>query len=547
MSRNNALDEIAAAVRRLDLYQPRDWPHREGDTPSLDLLSFPLTQSSGGRRSVACELCSGPCLCIHDNVMCWKCKGAFCLHCYIPNHNMLLTLKMADVLQHGFARCKTCGEPLRSIGLIDVFRPILEAGGPFISRNNPLDMCGGRGSGASLLQEAEDALKRGQECNKRNPEQAIQEFTHAINAVNYLTSMTLGTGLLLRAKDVLLIAHGLRAELENNPALTEAIRAAYPRASVKTKSSVNDGPYFLSRSAYEALYYSMPASLLPGGKTASCVFIDMRSQTRDSSFESAELEAQLSMTDQDLRKKVKDCRSYHPHNDGEDPRFFRLNGTFRGLISYVCSWPGLHFPSFPHGTVLEFIQFIRVFSTKLEASEYTRTMIEAKEIGEESPPLNSKENSNAIKLLKKKAKELGVTDLSRVMVLEGSHMMMSTLGFNVFSFVATIGNVSTKLFLCILQGDHRMACEVAARAFAYLHSVLHKYRSNDPSSLPEAPPFHHPDQTLCAYCGKASDSLKMCTRCKLARYCSRDCQSEHWGQALFGHKKLCKAVASGKF
>ncbi|XP_078603241.1 uncharacterized protein LOC144877208 [Branchiostoma floridae x Branchiostoma japonicum] len=39
-------------------------------------------------------------------------------------------------------------------------------------------------------------------------------------------------------------------------------------------------------------------------------------------------------------------------------------------------------------------------------------------------------------------------------------------------------------------------------------------------------------------CGKPGyrKTLKLCGRCKLTRYCSRDCQKQHWS---VGHKKCC--------
>ncbi|XP_019634803.1 PREDICTED: kinase D-interacting substrate of 220 kDa-like [Branchiostoma belcheri] len=39
-------------------------------------------------------------------------------------------------------------------------------------------------------------------------------------------------------------------------------------------------------------------------------------------------------------------------------------------------------------------------------------------------------------------------------------------------------------------------------------------------------------------CGKPGDrsTLKLCGQCKLTRYCSRDCQKQHW---TVGHKKSC--------
>ena len=47
----------------------------------------------------------------------------------------------------------------------------------------------------------------------------------------------------------------------------------------------------------------------------------------------------------------------------------------------------------------------------------------------------------------------------------------------------------------------------------------------------------------CANCGKGEDEsnkLKACTACKLAKYCSRECQIAHRPQ----HKKECKKRAA---
>ena len=44
----------------------------------------------------------------------------------------------------------------------------------------------------------------------------------------------------------------------------------------------------------------------------------------------------------------------------------------------------------------------------------------------------------------------------------------------------------------------------------------------------------------CAACGKAGDELKMCTACKMVKYCNRDCQKTHWSM----HKAECKRRAA---
>jgi hypothetical protein len=269
------MDTIAANVPGLDLWQPRDWPHRRGDDIALSLHSIPLTEDSPGRRSVSCEQCGGGAQCIHDNVLCWRCKGAFCLNC-IADPNSLMAESIDSVVRDGFAKCPACSEPLRSIGLVDVFRPLMEMmtsgsgarligpvmGMPVIGiagRNHPHSarLTNFRtGGGSSLVKEAEEALTRAFENEKIHREQAIVECTHAINAINYLASTSMGRQLVARPHDVLLIAHALRAELEGNNELFDAIVAAYPRASVRNPEK--DQTWHLSGSAYEALLYPAP-------------------------------------------------------------------------------------------------------------------------------------------------------------------------------------------------------------------------------------------------------------------------------------------------
>lgn len=44
--------------------------------------------------------------------------------------------------------------------------------------------------------------------------------------------------------------------------------------------------------------------------------------------------------------------------------------------------------------------------------------------------------------------------------------------------------------------------------------------------------------TMCFYCFKESDSLKRCSKCKLVKYCSRDCQAQDWRE----HEIECKSI-----
>jgi hypothetical protein len=548
-SSDNPLQKIASAVPCLDLWQPRDWPHRRGDEINIELHSFPLTEGSPGRRTVACETCSSPCQCIHDNVLCWRCKSAFCLQC-ILNPNELLTIPMSQILKNGFGKCKNCTEPLRSIALIDVFRNILEAGGSVLHENNP-STSGFKfeGKGTSLVQEAEEALGRGQEFQeKQNREQAILEFTHAINAINYLASASSALRLILRAHDILLIAHCLRAELEKNQMLASAIIVAYPKASVKTSSSSNsdDQSWYLSKSAYKSLYYPLPATLMVGAGGSGFFLMDLRSQSKGEAYASPKLRKQITLSGVNPAL-VLAGKDSHPHCDGYDPQFDSLNGTWKGVWSYVQLNPVSQAAHFGKRSAKPFtvMQFVRVFTTKLAAAEYTRVMFKNKKVGEEGPPLNARDKPSLVKLFKKKAKEFGVTGLQQTHVLQGTSGL-SGIGQS-FSFVTAVESISTKVFVVVpVDGGEEIACHIVAKAVAYLDRQLREYRSSSPSSVQEAP-FPPSDLTVCAFCGKDDSAidLKACSRCKLARYCSAECQKKHWmKKGEFGHNRFCKAAST---
>lgn len=185
-----------------------------------------------------------------------------------------------DIVHLGWGCCFNCRERYRSIALIDAIRLLIE------ERSDHHEKCNA-GYGAatqhrSLLGEAERSLRiaknvsddddqhvsepgSGQQSRKL---MAIHEFTHAINAVNYLTSISNGQYLILRAEDILLISHSLRAELEGNVELQDAILEAFPRATVRISrsSEIKDGrdnidsnSYGISKAGFEAPFYLLPA------------------------------------------------------------------------------------------------------------------------------------------------------------------------------------------------------------------------------------------------------------------------------------------------
>ena len=403
------LEKIAAAIPELDLWQPRDWPHRRGDTISLSLLTYPLPDDSPGNRPHDCENCSTRCDTIHDCVQCWKCKSTFCRDCTFKQDGFLpaFSMKMNEIVESGFGKCYSCQEPLRSMAIPDNSRALLEVGfrpgedGELqLFQDCQKHIClDPQTAIASLVQEAEDSLKRADLSRKfQQVDRAILEYTHAINAVNYIASLTSGNGLVLRIHDILLIAHGKRAELEGNPALREAILVAYPKASVKDLNASQSESWYLSESAYQTLFWLLSAKFLVGSgdEQGRCFCIDMRARNIDQAFSCPFLLDQLrlagiSATGQvvmEIRLKLLVEHGFC----SIDHEFNSFNGIWRGSFAHLDMMMGI--PTVTTGShsirLLAIYQDIRVFRNDITAAEYTRNEFNISIAGKRSGTSQSK-------------------------------------------------------------------------------------------------------------------------------------------------------------
>jgi hypothetical protein len=93
------------------------------------------------------------------------------------------------------------------------------------------------------------------------------------------------------------------------------------------------------------------------------------------------------------------------------------------------------------------------------------------------------------------------------------------------------GRVPCRLFLMPLCGDGRCATSSTQE----FNSVL----AGSAKATGTKRTFH-PDRGIqicrkCEKCDDASERFKQCSRCKVAYYCTRDCQKNHWSV----HKKEC--------
>ena len=98
--------------------------------------------------------------------------------------------------------------------------------------------------------------------------------------------------------------------------------------------------------------------------------------------------------------------------------------------------------------------------------------------------------------------------------------------------------------LATLEEEPDNRVPIVAHALVFLEQQLLE-RSESSEALKEV--FPHHDLNMCTYCGTGDDNLKVCTRCKFAKYCNANCQKKHWKmKASLGLKTLCHQVANAK-
>jgi len=67
------------------------------------------------------------------------------------------------------------------------------------------------------------------------------------------------------------------------------------------------------------------------------------------------------------------------------------------------------------------------------------------------------------------------------------------------------------------------------------HSA-HCKKSSNSAATTASPTAHRAAAKQCSHCNRVSSSLKKCVRCGEAQYCNKDCQEKHWPT----HRKACK-------
>ena len=549
-------DIIQGLVPGLDLFQPRDWPHRSGDRIQIDLHSFPLTESSPGWRSHPCDMCGRACTDIHDTVLCWNCKGGFCLRCYASSDGVVKVKPLEKVIKKGFAACKVCKEPLRSIGLISSLRCAMEA----VTHENIHG--DGLNTHWSLKDEGEYAAARARKYTRRDEtETAIAEYTHAINAVNYLASTTSGQGLVLSARDLLLLCHLQRAQLEGDHVLAASIMKAFPKASVRNPKT-DEQSFQLSKAAFQSLFYPLPCKWLAGSVDASLLVMDLREDDMAIAIQRPFMREQLvllgrTVSDSAIMEASLWAASMPDEIHSRDETFLSLNGIWKGAYTCQCtkqqSAASLVFGEASVAFYLMY-QLVYVFPTAREAVDFQRNFL--------SEWKGETNNSLAV-AVQNRLKELGSQAARHIKVIRekspipsemrhlssGNHKSpFMFVGGNIL--VTTAGNVAASIHFTLDSYDkykNSELAEVMAKMLVYLEEQLLSNRSLAGLPPKETGCYHHPDLTMCAYCGKGGPTVELyaCVKCKLAKYCGRDCQKKHFVmKGPFGHQPFCQTVAA---
>lgn len=98
------------------------------------------------------------------------------------------------------------------------------------------------------------------------------------------------------------------------------------------------------------------------------------------------------------------------------------------------------------------------------------------------------------------------------------------------------------------SGDHLYVFAGAVRCLFRVHGALYHSiadwigKGSDFKEIME----YASEKKVCDFCGVQEVKLRACSKCRLAFYCSVECQKTHWKQKYGGHKKLCIPIDQHK-
>jgi MYND finger len=233
-----------------------------------------------------------------------------------------------------------------------------------------------------------------------------------------------------------------------------------------------------------------------------------------------------------------------------DPDLYSLllNGTWKGIYIFDCILTngqrpnGLTFGG-EQLSLSNMMYLIWVFPTNREARAYFTFCVKTGWNLETVAPTFAEPSKKTAKKLQDLTSAKGSGQIQDIFVCKGDY---GQLGFNLrnITVMAVVGNVVTKFTLSSFDNTLGQF-EIIAKGLVFVETQLLAHRSEEGDPLRKA--HHHHDLMICSFCGDGSKHLGTCSRCRLARYCSSECQESHHAmKGPNGHRGFCKAVAKAK-
>ena len=370
-------------------------------------------------------------------------------------------------------------------------------------------------------------------------------------------------------REDLALLFGLRARLEDDTELDEAIRAALDKFQFRghvdvvgasgTDASVGDR-------AFRNLFYPLPASWRAGGSSKNgLLLVDMRANNKEVALASKQFEEEKKLLRGVNEMMLTQQGSMLP--DGSDNALAKEFGATRlGNVFYLrCLGVGAPWQpvDFGNGSIRlgSAAQFIFEFEDSSTPQKFLEESIVQGKAGDQGPPFGCKVDDDLTSQLK------GMLDIdseggcdtsgvSIVKVLKGSHCMGPFRFFGV-SVIAAIRKHFVRFWVDMEVSEAgesagtKAALSLAEKGIHYFCRQATGYHlSSTKGAIVQAAvdPPHALD--ICSYCGRlARDDgpLKRCSACSNARYCSTDCQARHWKmKGPNGHKTTCSRGGADK-
>lgn len=363
-------------------------------------------------------------------------------------------------------------------------------------------------------------------------------------------------------REDLFLLFGLRAQLEGDTDLLEALRAALDKFQFRghvnvvgatgTDASVDDR-------AFRNLFYPIPTSWRAGGSSKNgLVLVDMRANNKEVALASKQFEEEKKLLRGVNEMMLVQQGSMLP--DASDNAFAKEFGATRSgnvfflrCLGGAAPWQQVKFANLPIrlGSVA---QFVFEFEDASSPLQFLEDGIAQGKAGDQGPPFGCKVDNTLTSQLRgmlgiDAEDNYDLAGITAVKVLKGSHSMGPFRFFGV-SVIAAIRKHAVRFWIDMEVSESgekagtKAALSLAEEGIRYFYRQSVGYHLSSTKGAIVKAAINPPHAlNLCSYCGglvKDEESLKRCSACSNARYCSPDCQARHWKmKGPNGHKTTC--------